>query len=92
MYAARFPGIIKFLVDTCKQPVDGCGRDGRSVVHDVCMQGCEESLKVLIERGANLNKADKDNRTPLDLSSKPAVIQLLQSNGAKRFKELTVPN
>jgi ankyrin repeat protein len=92
VYAARFPGIIKFLVDTCKQPVDGCGRDGRSVVHDACLQGCEESLKVLIERGADLNKKDKDNRTPLDLSSKPAVVELLKSKGAKKGKELAAAN
>lgn len=89
VYAARYPNIIKYLVDEKKVDIDDSGRDGRTALHDAAMQGCDASVKALLERGANINKLDKEKRTPLDITSNPTTVELLKSKGAKRGKELT---
>ena len=77
--------IFKLLVSL---GADVCHRDvhGESPIFNATHSGCAESLRILIEKGADLNvKSNLDGNTPLHLASNccdAEKIKILYDNGA----------
>jgi ankyrin repeat protein len=46
--------------------IDGADQRGRTALHGAALQGYDEVITALVERGANLIAADNDGHTPLD--------------------------
>ena len=47
------------------EPIDAVDLNGRSALHFACALGQQETIKFLINHGAEMNKRDKDGMTPL---------------------------
>jgi ankyrin repeat protein len=66
--------IIAMLLNSTSQrgtpiDVDLVDADGRTPLHDACRSGMPESVRILIDAGANVNKKNKMKRTPLMVCS-----------------------
>jgi len=44
-------------------------KDGLTALGWACLRGRVQAVQCLLDRGANVNHADKTGRTPLDLAS-----------------------
>ena len=78
-------GIRRLLAEGAD--VDGVseGRSGWTPLHDACFEGRIESVKALLEGGADVNRADKDFYRPINLAASAAhwdVVRLLLEHGA----------
>jgi ankyrin repeat protein len=49
--------------------IDARDIDGRTPLHDACRSGIPESVRILIDAGADVNKRDKKKMTPLMICS-----------------------
>lgn len=87
------PRLLEFLLDH-GLPVDDFIRailiDGMTPLHVAIMENKAESVSLLLQRGANVNKKTKDKwkRSPLDLATmhwwvcNESIVELLLKNGA----------
>lgn len=64
--------------------------EGHSLLHVSAIQGHEDMTALLLRHGADLNKRDKEGRTPLDRAEQMqnSVAHYLRAIGAKRGEEL----
>jgi hypothetical protein len=70
-----------------------CPRDGRTALINAAIYRCNDAVALLLERGANPNATDNDNKTALTYARESFfseyqkqyddIVQLLQSAGAK---------
>lgn len=72
------PQIVSALLRVGAE-VDAQRHDGKTPLHLACLNGCDDSAKVLLEAGANLAAVDMEGRTPLDLVSREDQQQILKS-------------
>ncbi|KAL3472288.1 ankyrin repeat-containing domain protein [Aspergillus californicus] len=68
--AARQSNIIGLLLEACtdaarKEAVNQADGSGRTPLHYACRSGRPESVKLLLDAGANVNQGDMYRRTPL---------------------------
>ena len=63
---------------------------GHTLLHLSAIQGHEDMTALLLRHGADLNKRDKEGRTPLDRAEQMqnSVAHYLRAIGAKRGEEL----
>lgn len=75
--------MVRFLIDR-SAPIDGRNDDGATYLQTVVGGDAEdeEVAQLLIERGANVNIADNDGRTPLLRCESLEIAQLLIAHGA----------
>jgi ankyrin repeat protein len=82
--------VVKLLLETGKVDVDSKdGNDGQTPLWRAAVDGHEAVVKLLIEKGANLECRDtKHGQTPLwqaAANGHEAVVKLLLEKGAKKY-------
>ena len=64
--------------------IDGLDSDGRTALMEACTDGKADIVKLLIARGADVDKRVSGNETPLLCGqSKPEIVSILRKAGAK---------
>ncbi|KAJ8730108.1 hypothetical protein PYW07_017146 [Mythimna separata] len=61
--------IVELLLNAPQIKVDVCDSTGSTPLHLACEEGREQVACMLVKAGASLEIADKNKKTPLDLSS-----------------------
>ncbi|ORX40351.1 ankyrin [Piromyces finnis] len=56
---------IIYNIEELKFEINNKDKDGYTFLHYACKKGCENIVKYLIDRGANVNATDMNNWTPL---------------------------
>ena len=67
------------------------GRGGRTILHEVAIEGSKEAAELLIDNGADVNAKDRTDKTPLDRAIKykeTKIADLLRKHGGKTREEL----
>lgn len=52
-------------------------------LHKAAEKGCEDIIKILIDKGADLNVRNNRNQIPLNMTTKQHIIKLLEGLGKK---------
>lgn len=88
---ARQPNIISIILHFASEQglnfdINTADEDGRTAMHDACRSGIPESVKFLLDAGADINKPDNGGITPLvactEFQSENARWRVLQQNCA----------
>ncbi|MDQ7825151.1 MAG: ankyrin repeat domain-containing protein [Candidatus Eremiobacteraeota bacterium] len=77
---------VTSALDKKPQLLNKPGEDGRTLLHIAAVQGHTPVVKLLVERGADLNVKTADGKTPLKIaleSGKTELAEYLKSKGAK---------
>ncbi len=77
--------IVERLLDGGADPSLGGGDDENSPLHDAAARGSTDAALLLIERGANVNRRNKDEFPPIHVAArkgKDEMVALLRKHGA----------
>ncbi|MDR2598188.1 MAG: ankyrin repeat domain-containing protein, partial [Holosporales bacterium] len=72
----RNPAVIKFLVDSGYGDVNAV-RDGKTALHLAVEYGWPETVKALLDKGANVHTKDSAGQTPMDLTPRANQAEIL---------------
>jgi ankyrin repeat protein len=61
---------------------------GRTPLHEAARNGDRDTMKLLLDRGANVNAKDEAGDTPLDCAEDSEKKDLLRKHGAKKGQDL----
>ncbi|XP_038156023.1 protein phosphatase 1 regulatory inhibitor subunit 16B [Cyprinodon tularosa] len=82
--ARNDPDEVRYLLRNNVSP-DLCNEDGLTALHQCCIDNYEEMVKLLLDRGANVNAQDNELWTPLHAAATcghAGLVKILISHGA----------
>ncbi|XP_013860226.1 protein phosphatase 1 regulatory inhibitor subunit 16B isoform X1 [Austrofundulus limnaeus] len=82
--ARNDPDEVRYLLRNNVSP-DLCNEDGLTALHQCCIDNYEEMVKILLDRGANVNAQDNELWTPLHAAATcghAGLVKILISHGA----------
>uniref|UniRef100_A0A1A8BMM6 Protein phosphatase 1 regulatory subunit 16A n=2 Tax=Nothobranchius kadleci TaxID=1051664 RepID=A0A1A8BMM6_NOTKA len=82
--ARNDPDEVRYLLRNNVSP-DLCNEDGLTALHQCCIDNYEEMVKILLDRGANVNAQDNELWTPLHAAATcghAGLVKILITHGA----------
>ena len=72
--------LIKYLLEDCTVAINAQDSDGYAAIHAVCKHGNDEILRMLLDRGANVDVCTREGYSPLMLAvmnSRRKIVKML---------------
>ena len=82
------PGTLRDLLASQSFDVMARTRRGRTALHAAAERGCINAIRILVDSGAEVNAADVDSQTPLDLCTDSECIEVLTLSGGARSRSI----